>query len=378
MLYFPYIILVKYMEKEKIILSIILQTYNHEKYIAQTLESILMQRVDFGYELIICEDCSTDKTREIILQYVDKFENIKLLFNKKNYGVLFTFFTSKYNCSNTKYISILEGDDYWTDPNKLQQQVDFLEKNQDFIGCSHNTELFYEKEHKRENMLKSGDIKSVNDIIGLINGTFYAHTSSYVWKNVFKNSYPKEMCYNKTLMGDYFLSMLYARNGKIKYLDKVMSCYRITDSGIWTKLSEHQKLFNNARALYIYNKLLNYEYDKEFVIRIWHSCNGLQAKQKKERASRVLRLKTWLLKWSSDIFNHLKTDGIVSHKHFRSIIKLFITKLIKISKVSWFTSRLCEFLFNCFFLFDINRYYIYYKVKIYKFLKIKFYKDLEN
>jgi glycosyltransferase involved in cell wall biosynthesis len=71
------------MNKPKIKLSIVLLTYNHEKYIAQALESILMQKVDFDYEVIVCEDCSTDKTRDIILQYANKFKNIKLCFNKK-------------------------------------------------------------------------------------------------------------------------------------------------------------------------------------------------------------------------------------------------------------------------------------------------------
>ncbi len=376
--------------KEEIKLSIVLLTYNHEKYIAQALESILMQKVDFDYELIVCEDCSTDGTRDIILQYADKFKNIKLCFNKKNYGMLFNFMMSKYNCSDANYIALLEGDDYWTDPNKLQQQIDFLDKNDDFVGCSHDTEMFYEKEQRRVRMSEGKTIKSVNEISDIIEQKFYAHTSSYVWRNIFKEEYPKEMCYNLILTGDWLLSMLYAKNGKIKYIDKVMTCYRLTGNGIWTRLSEPQRHFNSLRVQQGYDKLLDCE--TKFATlspTLSQRCNWFLFEHKKT-ATIDLKIKTWLLKWATYKPNrHSIENRIISKlsrtKPFDKIIQKsqllkFVLKLLTIFMIAGLrvTSKVCEFLFNSLFLFDINRYYIYYKINIYRFLKIKIYKDLGN
>jgi len=376
--------------KEEIKLSIVLLTYNHEKYVSQALESILMQKVDFDYELIVCEDCSTDKTRDIILQYANKFKNIKLLFNKKNYGAPFTFMMSKYNCSNAKYIALLEGDDYWTDQDKLQQQVDFLDKNLDFVGCSHDTEVFYEKEQRRVSMSEGKTIKSVNGIADIIENGFYAHTSSYVWRNIFKQGYPKEMCYNQTLMGDWLLSMLYAKNGKIKYIDKVMTCYRVTGNGIWTKLSKPQQQFRLFRANYVYDKLLNCEHKfAELTPTLSERCNWFLFEHRKT-ATIELKIKTWLLKWATYRINERTMENrIISKlsktKPFDKIIQnngfiQFILKLVRAGMTVriWLSSKICEFLFNLLFLFDANRYYIYYKIKIYRFFKIKIYKDLGN
>lgn len=113
-------------------------TYNHEKYIAQAIESILMQQVDFNYRIIICEDGSTDRTPQICQAYKDRYpDKIDLYLNEVNKGV-------KINArklhqlslrSGAKYIAMLDGDDYWTDPGKLQRQVDFLESHPAYSVC---------------------------------------------------------------------------------------------------------------------------------------------------------------------------------------------------------------------------------------------------
>ena len=372
-------------------LSIILQTYNHENYIAQALDSILSQKVNFEYEVIIAEDCSTDRTKEIILKYKNKFKNIKIIFNKKNYGVCFTFFMSKFNCSDTQYIAIFEGDDYWTDPNKLQQQVDFLDNNPAFVGCSHNTELLYEQDGKREPMIAGGSkIKSVCDIKDLISGHCYFHTSSYVWRNLFKDGYPKEMAYNQTVMGDWFLSMLYARNGNIKYIDKVMSVYRITGNGRFSKLQQYQKHLSNIRGIYIYNKLLHYEYNEEFK-RIWWACKDVIKTTPKNYKTCPTLIKLYLLKKSIDVtanknflitFDRIKNilDRRLSYKFKRlKFYKFFFKLFISLGKrIDEIIMRLYEFFFNCFYFFDINRYFLFYKINFYKFFKIKYYTNKQK
>src|SRR5690606_34031006 len=119
------------------IVSVIVATYNHENYIKQCLDGILMQQTTFDFEIILKEDCSTDNTREIVKQYQKKFPNkIRLwLTNENLYSKKIKL--SGYNYTDSKYIALCEGDDYWTDPLKLQKQVEFLENNLDYVICSH-------------------------------------------------------------------------------------------------------------------------------------------------------------------------------------------------------------------------------------------------
>lgn len=280
-------------------LSIIVITYNHEKYIRQALDSILMQQVDFEYEVIILEDCSTDKTRDIALGYRKKFNNIHYFFNKRNHGAGFTL-RAGIKSAKGQYCCVLEGDDYWIASNKLQQQIHCLDERPSFVGCAHNTEVYYQKDNKREKILQGKTINTEITIINLIDGSAYFHTTSYVWRNIFKDSYPKAYYYNTTLMGDWFLSMLYAQYGKIYYIDQVMSCYRFTGTGVWSKLSEHQRLFNNIRGMYLYDKLLNYKYAQQFT-RIWWACDEVIQIIKKERGSKLLCIQLWFLKNSVDV-----------------------------------------------------------------------------
>jgi len=118
------------------VVSVYMITYNHESYIAQAIEGIMMQQTDFPIELVIGEDCSTDRTREICLEYQDKYpEIIRLLLPEKNIGIYKNSKSTFIECKG-KYIAICEGDDYWTDPLKLQKQVYFLETRPDFALLS--------------------------------------------------------------------------------------------------------------------------------------------------------------------------------------------------------------------------------------------------
>lgn len=120
--------------EERPLVSIGLMTYNHEAFIAKAIESVLMQETNFTYELVIAEDCSTDRTREIILNYKKKYPNlIRLLLQDQNVGMKKNSNDLRRACWG-KYRANLEGDDYWIDPGKLQKQVDFLESHPDFVA----------------------------------------------------------------------------------------------------------------------------------------------------------------------------------------------------------------------------------------------------
>ena len=117
-----------------ITVSVVMITYNHEKFIKEALESIFSQKTNFHYELIISNDCSTDNTDEVIKKIIDKNENGSLINytnHHKNKGMIPNFLWSIQQAKG-KYIALCEGDDYWVDPYKLQKQVDFLEANPDY------------------------------------------------------------------------------------------------------------------------------------------------------------------------------------------------------------------------------------------------------
>lgn len=114
--------------------SVVMITYNHEKFIKEALESVFSQKTNFQYEIIISNDCSTDNTDEVIKKIIDKNENGNLINytnHKNNKGMIPNFLWSIQQAKG-KYIALCEGDDYWTDPYKLQKQVDFLEANPDY------------------------------------------------------------------------------------------------------------------------------------------------------------------------------------------------------------------------------------------------------
>lgn len=118
--------------------SVGLITYNHEKFIAQALDSILMQVTDFDYEIVVGEDFSSDKTRMILDEYYQRYpEKIKLIYRNENIGLKKNFIDILLNC-NGKYVAVLSGDDYWTDVNKLQRQYEFLETHPEYTLIANN------------------------------------------------------------------------------------------------------------------------------------------------------------------------------------------------------------------------------------------------
>jgi glycosyltransferase involved in cell wall biosynthesis len=205
--------------------------YNHEKYIAHALDSVLMQKVNFKYEIVLGEDCSTDSTREIVVKYAQRYPSkFKLLLHKTNIGAVNNVNEIFKNCTG-KYIAMLEGDDYWTDPLKLQKQVDFLERNADFVICFHPVKIWNENDQKLEDDYITRNVSETTDIYELAKGN-YIHTPSVLFRNGLIKEYPDE--FSKSPVADYFLHMLNAQFGKIKKLPDIMAVYRVHVNGVWS------------------------------------------------------------------------------------------------------------------------------------------------
>jgi len=214
--------------KSSPLVSIWMITYNHENYIREAIDSILMQEVDFDYEIVIGEDCSTDGTREILLEYAEQYpEKFKLLLHDKNLGLIENMLTTFRACSGT-YIATLEGDDFWTDPLKLQKQVDFLEEHEEYSMCYHAIDNVTSDGTYINTFTEPYDCTAVE----LMTGQFIMQTSSNMHRNI-DLIYPD--AFREENLFDPFLIHLYGFYGKAKYLSEIgPSKWRRHEKGLWS------------------------------------------------------------------------------------------------------------------------------------------------
>jgi glycosyltransferase involved in cell wall biosynthesis len=267
--------------------SILLITYNHEKYIAQALESVLMQEAEYTYEINVIEDCSTDRTQEIVMQYVRKYPQIvKPYFNAKNIGFKVTQknFYRGFRTLTGDYFAILEGDDYWSSPYKLQKQVEFLEANPDFAICAGNTVKIYEdgsKEPHRFLYWGRQDDGAIEDVIKLRR---FFHTTGVMYRNVFEGVPPRH--YRNKWSCDIFIMISHAQFGKVHHLDEDMAVYRAHAGGRFSNMPLLDAWIFNIDGLRRYNAWLGYRYCKTFAEAIAGYCTHvLTASGKGEAAS---------------------------------------------------------------------------------------------
>ena len=210
-----------------------MMAYNHEKYVAQALDSVLMQKVDFEYQIVLGEDCSTDNTREIVIKYAELYpKKFKLLLHKTNIGAVNNQNLILANCTG-KYVAMLECDDYWTDPLKLQKQVNFLNRNSEVSATYHNVERL-DYNTKKTNFIehyKENTFLTEHDII--FAGGKTTPTLSAVFRSKSINSAPKWV-FNSPI-GDIPIVFYLMSQGKLYYFKDVMGVYRENIPGSWTQ-----------------------------------------------------------------------------------------------------------------------------------------------
>lgn len=217
----------------KPLVSVLVLTYNHEKYIQKALDSILEQNVNFSYEILIGDDCSTDATKEIIEKYLRRYNNIRYFRNKTNLGATKNA-ANLLNNAQGIYLATCEGDDFWIDKNKLKIQVNFLEENLQFIGCTHDCIIVNEnnKLQKEQDLfwVKKKKIFSLKDFKGIY---LPGQISTIVRRNLFINKKIKvdEIVNVHPFVGDRTIILLYLLHGNFFYMDTKMSCYRRIENG---------------------------------------------------------------------------------------------------------------------------------------------------
>jgi glycosyltransferase involved in cell wall biosynthesis len=216
--------------------SVLSISYNQEKNIRDELDGFVMQKTDFPFEVIIADDCSTDNTPKIIAEYAEKYPDIfKPNLRKKNVGSVPNLLSVLRAATGT-YIAICEGDDYWTDPNKLQTQVDFLDKHPSCGGCFHRAEVIYSTGNEESYIFPNVDDPAWYTTTELLK-TNYIPTDSVMYRRVDYTEMPLDV-----MPYDWYLHLYHAQFGGLRFIDKVMSVYRKHEAGLWWEFDKNREL----------------------------------------------------------------------------------------------------------------------------------------
>ncbi len=204
------------------ILSVCIRSYNQEKYIAQAIDSVLMQRTSFDLEIIVYDDASSDNTVSIVKGFQAKDSRIRFYQNEHNEGGPNTL-RKVIEKSQSKYLAFLDGDDYYTDVYKLEKQVSFLESHQEYVACFHNVVNRYEDDETKPSLFLPLDFPSIHDCVSVISEDWFLPIHSVVLRRelVF---FPE--WYDKVMNDDYVVNLSVVMHGPYYYMPDVMAVYR--------------------------------------------------------------------------------------------------------------------------------------------------------
>lgn len=219
--------------------SISVTTYNQEKYIEQTLDSLLMQETNFEYEILINDDASGDRSPDIIRRYAKHFPDIiKPVFQKNNQysqgkEVHYTF---NYTRARGKYIAYCDGDDYWTDPLKLQKQFDYMEGHPSISACVHAGKSVNEEGTRILGSQRVDHADCYLDTERVIASQGMFASNSLFMRNYFTDESPLPRWFHEAKITDYPLYLILSTKGDLYYMDDVMCAFRVASAGSWTQL----------------------------------------------------------------------------------------------------------------------------------------------
>jgi len=229
----------EYLKKPTV--SVAMITYNHENYIAQAIESVLMQKTDFDFEIVIGEDCSTDRTRKIVENYQSVQPHIIRAFLRDgNLGSYHNSLAVLQACRGD-YIALLEGDDYWTDSLKLHKQVAFMDSHPECSLCFHPVLWKYQDIPDKSHVHFPPGRRALYTLEDVLASKYlWIQTSTVVIRNDEKHMFPS--WFIKMPMGDLPFIIMNAQKGDIGYIDEVMGCYRIHSGGTWSNSNEQHDI----------------------------------------------------------------------------------------------------------------------------------------
>jgi len=302
-----------------LMVSISCVAYNHEKYIHKAIESFLMQRTNFAYEVLIHDDASTDHTASIIREYEKKYPDIiKPVYQSENQwskGVRVDF-EFNYKRARGKYVAICDGDDYWTDPYKLQKQVDFLEKNDEFSICFHSIQTIDEKGNKVNIDKSKKEVKRVTGLSDIIKGNYISAVSV-----LFRNGLISDDDFYTLSDGLYFDDWIYhilnAEKGLIYFFNEPMAAYRLTKAGLSRSTDKIRRIEDKLK---FYSRLKNH-FDDEQIVRI---CE--KAMSKLEVDLFIDYAEGMGFRYAKEALPDISRADLILSSNFRQLIKLFLLR----------------------------------------------------
>ncbi|MCY2686977.1 glycosyltransferase [Salinimicrobium sp. TH3] len=252
--------------KENPLVSVCVQAYNHEKFISQCLKSILSQKTDFPFEILLSEDESSDDTRAICIDFALKYPyKIRLFLHSRsnnirvsdvptgNFPILNNFFHA-----NGKYVAICEGDDFWGDPYKLQKQFSFMEQNLSYSICYHNYKILNANGQIISFSPKACPIKRDLKADELIFSFVHPAPLTIFFRNILNKDLPQEIA--NVIAMDVFLCSLLGEKGPGKFLQEIQPAYyRTHEEGMWSNMALEPKLYAKINTY----QQLTYYYSKQ-------------------------------------------------------------------------------------------------------------------
>jgi glycosyltransferase involved in cell wall biosynthesis len=245
-------------KKPRTKVSVLMLTYNQEKYIDEAIRGVMSQQTNFSFRLVIGDDHSTDKTLQKCKQWHGRYPaHITILENEQNRGLQQNFIRT-YNACTGDYLAICEGDDYWFDTSKLQRQVNFLDCHPDFSTCFHRVVNYFEADDSKS--LSNGGQQQITSLIDLARSNYVSNVSA-VWRRGLFGPLPQWFADVSTY--DYAIHMLNAQFGKLYYMRRPMAVYRQHSNAIWSQSGPEKRyqIASQIRAL-----LMDYFQEKDLSV----------------------------------------------------------------------------------------------------------------
>lgn len=273
------------------VVSILCMTYNQEKYILDALDGFMRQETTFPYEVIVHDDASTDGTRRILESFkANHPENVQLILQTENQysqgGHIIDFFLGK---AKGKYVAICEGDDYWTDPRKLQLQVEYMDSHPECSACTHAVRRVDSSTNEQLGLIAPSDKRrqfSVDEVI--VGGGGMFGTNSFLFRSEYL-VLPE--LYRKWGVGDYPRAIYLATEGPIGYLPDEMSVYRVSADGSWSVRMAQQAKARWEHSRRIIGKLEEYDFatNKEHTRAVRKHIRDIRIDLAKDKVFTLLR-----------------------------------------------------------------------------------------
>lgn len=272
-------------------ITVIMPSYNKEEYISEALDSVFMQETSYNYHIVVADDCSTDRTIEIVKEYQNKYPDKITLLTSETNQKLYKNVLRAYEITKTDYFCVLDPDDYWTDKHKIQKALSFLEANKDYSIYATQTMMLYKDGTEKPFFAKDREIDSdFEDYINM--RATLGNTLGSVYRNtVFKFGVPEKMKHltsptqEQTFRGDSFRNAIHIKTGKVHFVPEFDAVYRITESGIWQSLTDIEQNLLNA---VLYRDIWEY-FDKKYNELLYFSWK-LYKKATKDLAQKLMEI----------------------------------------------------------------------------------------